>query len=89
LVHRQSARICRFHGSKRIKIERGSIRQLYGFLKEMAMEYAFECQGCGERFHLTESLEQHERHEEKCPKCGSDDVEQRLEAVYVSTSKKS
>jgi putative FmdB family regulatory protein len=53
------------------------------------MQYAFECRKCGERFHLTESLEQHERHQEKCPKCGSKDVEQRLEPAYVATSKKS
>jgi putative FmdB family regulatory protein len=53
------------------------------------MQYAFECRKCGERFHLTESLAQHERHQEKCPKCGSKDVEQRLEPAYVATSKKS
>lgn len=53
------------------------------------MEYAFECQKCGERFHVRESLEQHDRHKEKCPKCGSKKVEQRLEAAFVATSKKS
>ncbi len=53
------------------------------------MEYTFQCRQCGERFPVTESLEQHERHQEKCPECGSEDVEQRLERVYVNTSKKS
>jgi len=53
------------------------------------MEYAFECKKCKERFHVTQSLAEHERHQEKCPKCGSTDVEQKLEAVFVATSKKS
>jgi putative FmdB family regulatory protein len=53
------------------------------------MEYAFICRKCSERFNVTESLAQHERHKEKCPKCGSKDVEQRVERVYVTTSKKS
>lgn len=56
---------------------------------EKIMDYAFECQKCGERFHVRESLEQHERHQESCPKCGSEEVEQRLEAAFVATSKKS
>jgi putative FmdB family regulatory protein len=53
------------------------------------MEYAFECGKCGERFRVQESLRQHEQHEEKCPKCGSAEVEQKLEAPFVATSKKS
>lgn len=53
------------------------------------MEYAFQCRKCGERFHIKESLAEHERHREKCPKCGSKDVEQRLEPAFVATSKKS
>lgn len=53
------------------------------------MEYTFECRKCGERFQVRETLAEHERHEEKCRKCGSKDVEQRLEPVPVVTSKKS
>ncbi|HEX7035687.1 MAG TPA: FmdB family zinc ribbon protein [Pseudomonadales bacterium] len=53
------------------------------------MEYAFECKKCGERFHVRESLAQREQHKEKCPKCGSRKVEQRIEAPFVATSKKS
>jgi putative FmdB family regulatory protein len=53
------------------------------------MNYAFQCRKCGERFDVTESLAQHERHQEKCPKCGSEDVEQRFEGISVLTKKKS
>jgi putative FmdB family regulatory protein len=53
------------------------------------MEYAFECRKCGERFHVTESLAEHDEHREKCPKCGSREVEQRIERVHVKTARKS
>lgn len=51
--------------------------------------YDFECKQCGERFSLVERLSEHEKHEEKCPKCKSRDVKQLLSAVTVHTSKKS
>lgn len=53
------------------------------------MEYAFYCRKCDETFRLIESLEERERQEEKCPNCGSQEVERQLEQVHVSTSKKS
>lgn len=53
------------------------------------MQYAFECRKCGERFEVRESLADHEKHKEKCPKCGSKRVVQRLEAAFVATSRKS
>lgn len=51
--------------------------------------YEFECKQCGERFTLTETMKEHERHQEKCPKCGSKKVEQLMSIVYAKTSKKS
>ena len=51
--------------------------------------YEFECNKCGERFDLVERLSEHEKHEEKCPKCGSKEVKQILGTVSVHTSKKS
>lgn len=52
-------------------------------------EYEFECQDCGERFSLEESMSEHEKHEETCPKCGGEQVETLLNPVFVKTSKKS
>jgi putative FmdB family regulatory protein len=52
-------------------------------------EYEFECQQCGEKFEQKETYEQHDRHNEKCPKCGSKRVEQLVSQVHVKTSKKS
>jgi len=51
--------------------------------------YTFQCRACGERFEQHETLQEHDRHGEKCPKCGSVDVTQRPGPVFVKTSKKS
>lgn len=52
-------------------------------------EYEFECKQCGNKFTITESYKQRERHQEKCPKCSSKKVEQLMSSVYAKTSKKS
>jgi putative FmdB family regulatory protein len=51
--------------------------------------YSFQCNQCGERFEIRESVKQHDQHREKCPKCASGNVAQRYGGVYVKTSKKS
>lgn len=51
--------------------------------------YEFQCKKCGEHFSLAEPLKEHDKHEEKCPKCGGQEVEQVIAAVNVRTSKKS
>jgi putative FmdB family regulatory protein len=51
--------------------------------------YAFQCRACEESFEVRESLKEHDRHREKCPKCGSGKISQRFGSVYVKTSKKS
>ena len=51
--------------------------------------YAFLCRACEESFEVRESVKEHDRHREKCPKCGSDKIRQRFGSVYVKTSKKS
>ncbi len=51
--------------------------------------YEFQCKECGKRFVLTETFKEHEKHCEKCPKCGSNKIEQRFSEVNVKTSKKS
>jgi putative FmdB family regulatory protein len=58
--------------------------------------YEYACTGCGKRFEALQSLDEHDRHEDherhqalRCPKCGSEKVEQLITAVYVITSKKS
>ena len=48
-----------------------------------------ECATCGEVEKLTESYSDHDRHEEKCPHCGSKEVAQLISSVYAKTSKKS
>ncbi len=52
-------------------------------------QYEFICNECHEPFLKTLSLDEYERGETKCPKCGSSKVEQRLSAFYAVTSKKS
>ena len=51
--------------------------------------YEFECRRCGEKFTVQENFAEHNRHQEKCPKCGSKQVEQLISSVHVKTSKKS
>ncbi len=51
--------------------------------------YEFECKRCDARFTLQESFKEHNRHQEKCPKCGSKRVQQLMSSVHVKTSKKS
>ena len=51
--------------------------------------YEFECKRCGRRFTVEESFAEHNRHKEKCPKCGSKRVEQLISSVHAKTSKKS
>jgi len=52
------------------------------------MIYAFKCRKCGEAFEVTESLAEHEKHQEMCPKCKSNDLQQQID-VRVKTAKKS
>ncbi len=51
--------------------------------------YDFRCKGCKKQFVVTETFKEHEKHREKCPKCGSQEIEQLFESVNVKTSKKS
>lgn len=52
------------------------------------MIYSFKCRECGEVFEVNESLAEHEKHQETCPKCKSGQVQQQFN-VQVKTSKKS
>lgn len=51
-------------------------------------EYDFQCQDCQHEFTLSETYDEHNRHREKCPKCGSKHVEQLITSIHVQTSKK-
>jgi putative FmdB family regulatory protein len=51
--------------------------------------YEFKCEKCGKKFAVTETYSEHDRHDEKCPKCGSKKVGQLITPVYAKTSKKS
>lgn len=51
--------------------------------------YEFECKKCSHRFTLEETISQHDKHQEKCPKCGSKSIQNIISTVNVRTSKKS
>lgn len=52
--------------------------------------YEFECTECGRTFTEKESFQEHDDHKKvKCPKCGSEKVEQLVVPVFTVTSKKS
>jgi putative FmdB family regulatory protein len=52
--------------------------------------YEFECLKCGHRFELQQTFADHDKHKgEKCPKCGSQKVQQVITPAFVQTSKKS
>lgn len=51
--------------------------------------YEFVCKKCAHRFDIRESLAQHEKHKEKCPKCGSKSLQQQFAGIQVKTSRKS
>jgi putative FmdB family regulatory protein len=54
------------------------------------MIYTFQCRKCNERFDVNESLAEHDRGQEKCPKCGSKALDRRVVGgVQVKTSRKS
>ena len=52
-------------------------------------DYAFECEKCGHKFDIIESVSEHDKREETCPKCESQDLQHILGPVLVQTSKKS
>ena len=51
--------------------------------------YEFRCSSCGKRFESRETVTEHERHREACPKCSSRKVEQLPSAFQAVTAKKS
>ena len=51
--------------------------------------YEFECAKCTRKFNLYESVVEHDKHREKCPKCGSSDIKSLISAVSIKTAKKS
>jgi putative FmdB family regulatory protein len=51
--------------------------------------YEYLCSGCGKKFSLVLTLDEHDKGNVKCPKCGGTKVEQQWAAFYATTSKKS
>ncbi|MBV8477010.1 MAG: zinc ribbon domain-containing protein [Acidobacteria bacterium] len=51
--------------------------------------YDYLCNDCHKEFETILTLDQHDRQQIKCPKCGSKNVEQEVAAFYAVTSKKS
>ena len=52
-------------------------------------QYEYACQECKETFSRVLTLHEHDFESPRCPKCGSDKVEQRLSSFFAVTSKKS
>ena len=50
--------------------------------------YDYECRKCGHGFPLAMSIEQLDKTKVECPKCKSQEVMQRIEFVFVRTSRK-
>ena len=51
--------------------------------------YEFECKKCGHKFNLVESINEHDKHREKCPQCAASEVKNLVSAATVKTSRKS
>lgn len=51
--------------------------------------YDYECHGCGHRFSEVMSIGEHEKRQQRCSKCGSEDTEPLIAAAHVVTAKKS
>lgn len=51
--------------------------------------YEYFCEDCKNAFELTLTLHEHEQEAVKCPKCGSQHVQQAYSAFTAVTSKKS
>jgi putative FmdB family regulatory protein len=51
--------------------------------------YEYLCPACNKKFSTVLTLEEHEKGQVKCPKCGNTKVEQQWAAFYATTSKKS
>jgi putative FmdB family regulatory protein len=49
--------------------------------------YDYHCNGCRKPFELVLTLREHD--DDRCPHCGSKNVEQEAAAFYAVTSKKS
>ena len=50
--------------------------------------YEFVCKKCRHLFEIHESVAQHDLHKEKCPKCGSKQLQQQFSGIQVKTSRK-
>ena len=51
--------------------------------------YEFECRNYHHRFNLVESITEHGKHREKCPRCAGTDIQSLISAAHVKTSRKS
>jgi len=51
--------------------------------------YDYVCNDCQKTFELVLTLGEHDKGDIRCPKCGSQNVEQDAVAFYAVTSKKS
>ncbi len=51
--------------------------------------YEYRCEACGKEFSAILSIDEHEREQQKCPKCKSNKVVQLLSVFTAQTSRKS
>ena len=59
-------------------------------ITEVAMPcYEFYCEDCNKPFEISPTLEEYEKNEIACPKCGGKHVHQEAACFFAVTSKKS
>jgi putative FmdB family regulatory protein len=51
--------------------------------------YDYLCLDCGKKFSAHVTIGEHEKHKPTCPKCASRKLQQRVEAFFAITAKKS
>ncbi|MCX7885862.1 MAG: zinc ribbon domain-containing protein [Verrucomicrobiae bacterium] len=51
--------------------------------------YDYKCLSCQKKFSVRMTITEHEKRKAKCPKCGSQKLEQQIQSFYAITSKKS
>lgn len=51
--------------------------------------YEYLCQGCQKEFTVIQPIAEHDRKQNRCPHCGSDQLMQLFSPFYAKTSRKS
>ncbi len=50
--------------------------------------YDYHCKDCGHEFIEVHRVSEHDKHKPRCPKCKSENIEQKFGAFFAKTSRK-